>query len=151
MSNGEGPPPTFEGDDFSNWKIRLEAYLKAIDVGCLRATTEGLPPIRDPANPSGDEKKYDRWNAKAKNTLYRALGKDIFNRVRNAKNAHELWKNLCALHEGTKSEHEEQYHIALKKINSFEMLPKESANEMYTCLNVLVEDLNALGLTKMSQ
>jgi hypothetical protein len=30
------------------------------------------------------------------------------------------------------------------------MLPKESANDMYTQLNVLVEDLNALGLTQMS-
>jgi hypothetical protein len=129
----------------------MEAYLKAIDVGCLRAATKGLPPIRDPANPSGDEEKYDRWNAKAKNALYRGLGKDMFNHVRNAKNAHELWENLCALYEGTKSEREECYHIALKKINSFEMLPKESANEMYTRLNVLVEDLSALGLTQMSQ
>jgi hypothetical protein len=85
-----------------------------------------------------------------KNALYRSLGKDIFNHVCNAKNAHELWKNICDLHEGTKSEHEEHYHIALKKINSFEMLPKESANDIYTRLNVLVEDLNALGLTQMS-
>jgi hypothetical protein len=128
----------------------MEVYLQAIDVGCLRATTEGLPEIKDPANPSGDEEKYDRWNAKAKNALYQGLDKDIFNHVRNAKNAHELWENLCALHEGTKSEREECYHIALKKINSFEMLPKESANDMYTCLNVLVEDLIALGLTQMS-
>jgi hypothetical protein len=29
--------------------------------------------------------KYDRWNAKARNALYQGLGKDIFNRVRNAK------------------------------------------------------------------
>jgi SepF-like predicted cell division protein (DUF552 family) len=86
-----------------------------------------------------------------KNALYRGLGKNIFNRVRNAKNAHELWENLYALHEGTKSEREKCYHIALKKINSFEMLPKESANEIYTRLNVLVEDLNALRLTQMSQ
>jgi hypothetical protein len=78
------------------------------------------------------------------------LGKDIFNRVRNAKDTHELWENLCALHERTKSEREKHYHIALKKINSFEMLPKESSNDMYTRLNVLVEDLNALGLTQMS-
>jgi hypothetical protein len=67
--------------------------------------------------------------------------------VRNAKNTHELWENLCALYEGTKSEREKRYHITLKKINLFEMLPKESANGMYTRLNVLVEDLNALGLT----
>jgi hypothetical protein len=48
----------------------MEAYLEAIDVGCLRAATEGLPEIKDPANPVGDEEKYDRWNVKAKNTLY---------------------------------------------------------------------------------
>jgi hypothetical protein len=88
-------------------KIRKEAYLEAIDVGCLRATTKGLPKVKDPANPIGHEVKYDWWNAKAKNAPYQGLGKDIFNRVRNAKDAHELWENLCALHEGTKSEHEE--------------------------------------------
>ena len=37
----------------------------------------------------------------------------------------------------------------MKKLNSFEMLPKESANEMYSCLNVLVEEVNGLGLTQM--
>jgi hypothetical protein len=128
----------------------MEAYLEAIDVGCLRATAKGLPKVKDLANPVGDEEKYDQWNSKANNTLYRGLGKDIFNRVRNAKDAYELWTNRCALHEGTKSGREERYHITLKKINSFEMLPKESANDMYTRLNVLVEDLNALGLTQMS-
>ena len=51
------------------------------------------------------------------------------------------------LHEGTKSEHEERYHLVMKKLNSFEMLPKESANEMYSRLNVLVEEVNGLGLT----
>jgi hypothetical protein len=85
MSNGEGPPPIFEGEDFPYWKIHMEVYLEAIDVGCLRATTEGLSEIKDPANPVGDEEKYDRWNAKAKNALYRGLCKDIFDRVRNAK------------------------------------------------------------------
>jgi hypothetical protein len=150
MSNGEGPPPIFEGDDFPYWKICMEGHLKALDIRCLRAATEGLPKIKDPSNPVGDEEKYDRWNARAKNALYQGLGKDIFNHVRNAKDAHELWTNLCALHEGTKSEHEERYHLVMKKINAFEMLPKESANDIYTRLNVLVEDLNALGLTQMS-
>jgi hypothetical protein len=63
----------------------MEAYLKDIDVRCLRATTKGLPEVKDPANPIGDEEKYDRWNAKARNPLYRGLSKDIFNRVCNAK------------------------------------------------------------------
>ena len=37
MSYGDGPPPIFEEDDFFCWKIRMEAYLEALDVGILRA------------------------------------------------------------------------------------------------------------------
>ena len=37
----------------------------------------------------------------------------------------------------------------MKKLNSFEMLPSESTNEMYSCLNILVEEVNGLRLTQM--
>jgi hypothetical protein len=47
----------------------MEEHLEALDIGCLEATTEGLPKIKDPAHPVGDEEKYNRWNARAKNTL----------------------------------------------------------------------------------
>ena len=72
----------------------------------------------------------------------------MFNHVRNHKDAHALWSDICALHERTKSEREKRY-LVIKKLNSFEMLPKESANEMYSRLNVLVEKVNGLGLTQM--
>ena len=78
-----------------------------------------------PANLVGEEFNYEKWNAKAKNTLFRGLCKDVFNRVRNHKNAHDLWMDICALHEGTRSEREERYHIAMRKLNSFERLAKE--------------------------
>jgi hypothetical protein len=77
--------------------------------------------------------------------------KDVFNRVRNHKNAYALWLDIYALHEGTKSEREERYHIAMKKLNSFEMLANENANGMYSQLNILVEEVNGLGLTQISQ
>ena len=89
-------------------------------------------------------------NAKAHNTIFRGLCKDVFNRVRNHKDAHALWSDVCVLHEGTKSEREERYHLVIKKLNSFEMLSKECANEMYSRLNVLVEEVNGLELTQMS-
>jgi len=37
----------------------------------------------------------------------------------------------------------------MRKLNSFEMLPNESANEMYSRLNVIVEEVNGLGLTQL--
>ena len=125
----------------------MEAYLEALDVGILRPASHGFPRPRNPAQLQGDEVNYEKWNAKACNTIFRGLCKDVFNHVRNHKYAHALWSDVCALHEGTKSECEELYHLVMKKLNYFEMLPKEYANEMYSHLNVLVEKVNGLGLT----
>jgi hypothetical protein len=101
MSGGDVPPPVFDGDDFLYWKIRMEAYLEAIDIGVYKTATQGFPEPRDPTNLVGEEFNYEKWNAKAKNTLFRGLCKDVFNRVRNHRNAHDLWIDICALHEGT--------------------------------------------------
>jgi hypothetical protein len=129
----------------------MEAYLEAIDIGVYKATTQGFTKPRDPTNLVGDEYNYEKWNAKAKNTLFRGLCKDVFNRVRSHKNAHDLWLDICALHEGTKSECEERYHITMKKLNFFEMLANENANDMYSRLNILVEEVNGLRTTQISQ
>ena len=138
-----------EGDDFPYWKICIDAYLEALDIGILRAASQGFPKPRDPTHLQGDEVNYEKWNAKARNTIFRGICKDVFNQVRNHKDVHALWLDIYALHKGTKSEREEHYHLVMKKLNSFEMLPKESANEMYSRLNVLVEEVNGLGLTQM--
>ncbi|XP_066365616.1 uncharacterized protein [Miscanthus floridulus] len=149
MSHGDRPPPFFEGDDFPYWKVCMEAYLEAVDVGVLKAATDGFANIRYDDDPFGDDTHHEKWNAKAKNIIFRGICKDVFNRVRNAKDEHELWTNICALHEGTNSEREERYHLVISKMNAFTILPNENANEMYSHLNILVEELNGLGLTQM--
>jgi hypothetical protein len=58
--------------------------------------------------------------------------------------------DICALHEGTKSEREERYRIAMRKLNSFELLANENANDIYSRLNILVDEVNDLGLTQIS-
>ena len=47
MSHGDGPPPIFEEDDFPYWKIRMEAYLEALDVGIFRVVSQGFPRPKD--------------------------------------------------------------------------------------------------------
>ena len=63
----------------------METYLEALDVGILRAIYQGLPKPRDPTHLQVDEVNYEKWNAKARNTIFRGLCKDVFNRVRNHK------------------------------------------------------------------
>jgi hypothetical protein len=137
MSDGDGPPPIFDGDDFSYWKIRMEAYLEAIDSGVYKSATQGFPKLRVATNLVGDEYHYEKCNANAKNTLLGVFARMYSIELEKHKNAHDLWLDICALHDGTKSEGEERYHIAMKKINSFEMHANENANEMYSRLNIL--------------
>ena len=71
--------------------------------------------------------------------------------MRNQKCAHKLWEEICALHEGTLSEREQHHSTLSKKLSDFRMFPHENANQMYSCLNVLVEEINGLGLTQIKE
>jgi hypothetical protein len=75
MSSGDGPPPVFDGDDFPYWKICMEAYLEAIDIGVYKDATKGFLAPRDPTNLVGDEFNYEKWNAKAKTPFLEAFAK----------------------------------------------------------------------------
>jgi hypothetical protein len=110
----------------------MEAYLEAIDIEVYKAATQGFPNLEMLQTFSVMNSVMRKMEHKGKNTLFRGLCKDVFNRVRNHKNAHALLSDICALHEGTKSEHDERYHIAMKKLNSFEMLANENPNDMYS-------------------
>jgi len=59
----------------------MESYLEACDVKCLKAATERFaPPAKDTTlNPL--EQENEKWNAKAKNHIFRCLCKEVFNRV----------------------------------------------------------------------
>ena len=75
MSGGDGPPPVFDGDDFPYWKIRMEAYLEAIDIGVYKAATQGFPAPRDPTNLVGDEFNYENGMLRPKTPFLEAFAK----------------------------------------------------------------------------
>ena len=47
----------------------MEAYLEALDVGILRATSQGFPKPQDPMHLQGNEVNYEKWNAVTPKTL----------------------------------------------------------------------------------
>jgi hypothetical protein len=68
------------------------------------------------------------------------------NRVFNCKNAHELWKAIKEQNEGSKEVANERYGCLLEEFNSFKQLASENSESMYSRLNVLVNEINALGV-----
>ena len=53
----------------------MEAYLEALDVGILRAASQGFPKPRDPTHLQGDEVNYDKWNARLETPSLEAFAK----------------------------------------------------------------------------
>lgn len=141
----------FDGTDFSCWKVRMGAYLDAVNQGVLRATIRGLPSIRDHWNPTPDESNYEKGNTRASNILLKSLTKEVYNQVGSASLAKEIWDKLVGIHMGSRDEREERHKVLMDKINAFKMLPHESANQMYSRLNVLIERLHDLDISKMKE
>ena len=95
-------------------------------------------------------KKEIHYNDIAQNSLLESFSIDVFNKVYNLKSAHKIWNTTEELHKGTSDVREQKYTLVKETFNSFKMMPNELANDMYSCLNVIVDELNEIGLTKLS-
>ena len=78
-----------------------------------------------------------------------SLGDTVFNRVFACENAKDLWKTICENYGGTKDVANEKYHILIDKLNSFKQFDDENAESMYSRLNILVNEINSLGVKKI--
>jgi hypothetical protein len=56
------------------------------------------------------------------------------------------WKTIKEQNEGSKQVANERYGCLLEELNSFKQLTNENAKSMYSRLNVLVNEINALGV-----
>jgi hypothetical protein len=81
-----------------------------------------------------------------KSIILSSLDVGVFNRVFTCENAHELWKPIKEQNEGSKEVANECYSFLLEEFNSFKQLANENAESMYSRLNVLVNEINALGV-----
>jgi hypothetical protein len=75
-----------------------------------------------------------------------SLDVGVFNRDFNCENAHKLWKTIKEKNEGSREVANERYGCLLEEFNRFKQLANENAESMYSRLNVLVNEINALGV-----
>jgi hypothetical protein len=136
-----GLAPHFDGTGYPRWKVLMEAYLHARDLDVWRVTDEGM------RNGTNKEKEFD---VIAKSIILSSLNVGIFNIVFNCENSHELWKTIKEQNEGSKEVANERYSYLLEEFNSFKQLANENAESMYSRLNVLVNEINALGVNEIN-
>jgi hypothetical protein len=86
----------------------------------------------------------------AKSIILSSLDVGVFNRVFNCENAHELWKTIKEQNEGSKEVSNEHYGCLLEEFNSFKQPANENVESMFSGLNVLVNEINALGVKNIT-
>ena len=136
-----GSPTHFEGKNFAYWKVRMGAYLDVISPEVWLATKIGFT-----GNLTQEQLK---WNAKARNVIFEAISEEVFARVNGIDLACDIWKELIEIHEGSTKVREQKYHVLRAKYDAIKMLAHENCNEMYSRLNVIVKDINALDVSKI--
>ena len=120
-----------------------------IDLGVWRVTRDGMKPIKNPYKPTKSEEKEMHFNTRAKNYLFESFSMDVFNQVFTLNMAHGSWLKLQELHDGTSNVHEQKHCLAQQSYDSFEMNDNELVNDMYCRLNLIINELNSIGLTKL--
>jgi hypothetical protein len=141
-------PPHFNGTNFPYYSVRMACHLEAVDLGVWRVTRDGMKPPKNPEKPTTSEGK-NHLNVRAKNFLYESLSIDIFNKVFTLKTANEIWLKLHELHDGTSNVHEQKHCLVLNEDNSFAMKDNELVRDMYSCLNLIINELNYIGINKL--
>jgi hypothetical protein len=73
---------------------------------------------------------------------------EIFNKVFTLKAANEIWLKLHELHDDTSNVREQKHCLVLNEYNSFAMKEKELVRDIYSHLNLVINELNSIGINK---
>jgi hypothetical protein len=141
--------PHFDDTNFLYFSARMAGYLEVVDLGIWRVTHDGMKPPKNLEKPTTSERKEIHLNARAKNCLYESLSMDIFNQVFTLKTANEIWIKLHKLHDGTSNAHAQKHCLVLNEYNSFAMKDNELVRDMSSRLNLIINELNSIGINKL--
>jgi hypothetical protein len=107
--------------------------------------TESDYVILDPTNLTNQDKANKQCNIMALNTIYSAIDSKVFEQIKDYEKASEVWKRLEETYEGTPAVKSAKLYILKDKLTSFKMKDDESIPEMFHRLQVVINDLKALG------
>ncbi|KAJ1279085.1 hypothetical protein BS78_04G128400 [Paspalum vaginatum] len=130
-----GKPPHFDGNNYDYWKTRMTVHLRAMVGRLSKIVNDGYVILKqDELTPTDEENIL--VNDQAMNVLYDALDVSEFNRIKNLKNAHEIWTKLMEIHEGTTMVKSAKLYVVSKMFNQ---------------LNEIVNELKGLGFDVLDE
>ena len=109
-----GRPPLLDGSNYSYWKARMKAFIKALDERAWRSVlsgwtpptttdTEGKTIPKPELEWTSEEDKLASYNSKALNAIFNAVDPTQFKQISTCESAKVAWEILQTAFEGTSS------------------------------------------------
>ncbi|KAL6521415.1 hypothetical protein OROGR_017984 [Orobanche gracilis] len=155
----------FSVDEYDIWKIRMQAHLSSIHDDMWTVIEEGPfifekdnspeeiaagKPTKIPlkrSEMSTEERKLANLDNRARDILYQTLDKPNMVKVKNCRNAKEIWDTLALMCEGTELIRENKLSVATQKFDNFRMKAGESIDQIDSRFTKIVNEINSLGKT----
>ena len=103
QSQSLNAPPYFDGSNYAFWKVRMKAFLCAVDESVWDSVENGY------VKPTTAKFEWDKTtlalanaNSKAINAIFCGVSTDEFHRILHVKTAKVAWTILETTYEGTK-------------------------------------------------
>ena len=168
-------PPLFDGTDYDYWSSRMRFHVQAIDFTLWRIIVDGpLVPTKLKVVLAGDndaskapgaaievpvddintidlselrKSELDKisLNAKAVNILHQSLCAEEYGRIKGCETAKQIWDSLYATHVGTSQVKDTKIRLLTTEYETFKMIEGESISTMLQRLNLILNNLGALG------
>ena len=129
-------PPFFNGGNYAFWKVRMRAFLCAIDESVWDFIENGY------VKPTTAKSEWDKIalalanaNSKAVNAIFCGVSPNEFHRISHVKIAKEAWKILETTYEGTKKVKDTKLQMLTTKFEELKMGDDEAFDSFYGKLN----------------
>ena len=81
--------------------------------------------------------------------MFESFSMDVFNQVFTLNTTHKIWLKLQELHDSTSNVREQKHCLAKQNYDFFIMNDDELVHDMYSHLNLIINELHLIGLTKL--
>ena len=132
-------PPFFDGSNYAFWKVRMRAFLCAIDESVWDFVENGY------VKPMTAKSEWDKAalalanaNSKAINAIFYGVSIDDFHRILHVGTAKETWTILETTYEGTNKVKDIKLQMLTTRFEELKMGDNESFDSLYGKLNEIV-------------
>ena len=139
QSQSLNAPPFFDGSNYAFWKVRIRAFLCAIDESVWDSIGNGY------VKPTTTKSKWDKValalgnaNSKAINAIFCGVSIDEFHGISHVETVKEAWMILETTYEGTKKVKDTKLQMLTTRFKELKMGDDKSFDSFYGKLNEIV-------------